>query len=1071
MLIPRLAMSAVLLTSAHAATGYFRAPAIHGDTVVFTAEGDLWQVSAKGGAALRLTTHPGIETHAAISRDGKSLAFSAQYDGPMETYVMPLAGGLPKRLTWHGEGAWPAGWTHDGKVLVATRAHSTLPNDQLVAIDPATGDETRVPLAQASDGAYDAAGKRLAFTRLPFQGSSTKRYVGGTVQNLWRFDEGAAEAVPLTGDFKGTSKNPMWAGERLYFLTDRDGTMNLWSMTPEGKDAKPLTKYADFDIRHADLHDGRIVYQHAGTLRLFTIRDGGDREIGISLPSDRDQTRDRRVGNPFDYLTRFSVSPDGEKLALTARGSVFVAPVKPGGRLVEIPKPPGVRLREACFLPDGQVVAQTDETGEIEMVKLPANGIGAAELLTNDSTVFRFAPLPSPDGKRLAWQDKNLDLWVRDLATKQSVKVSTSPARGFPDLAWSPDGQWLAFTEPAANTFNRIRLYHVTDGSIVEATGDRVMSFSPAWSADGKWLYFLSDRELRSLVKSPWGPRQPEPFFTESTRIYALALQKGQRFPFTPPDELNAAPKDEKKEGEDKPAAPVVAIDPDGLAARLHEVPGVSGNLWNLAATAKHLFFESQAPGHDTKPRLMRLDISHEAPKPKVFAEDPKGWDLTPDGKSLALRKGDAFHVVPAAGDCPAKLDKPVPLGRWSLSVDPQEEWRQIYQESWRMLRDFFYDPAMHGLDWPAMRKKYEPLVERVADRSDLGEVLHEMAGELSALHIYVRFGDVREGPEKIQPSSLGGRLSRDVAAGGWRIDHVFASDPDYPGKASPLAKPGVDLKAGDVLLAINGRTLATVDHPQQLLEEKAGQPVLLDALSNGVRRQVLVTPLSPEAAAELRYGEWEYTRRLETERLGAGQIGYVHLRNMGPESILEWARDFYPVFDKQGLVIDMRHNRGGNTDSWILSRLLRKAWFYWSPRKGQPYSNMQYAFRGHIAVLCNEWTSSDGEAFSEGFRRLGMGKVFGTRTWGGQIWLNGQRWLVDNGMCSAAEIGVYSPEGEWLIEGTGIEPDVTVDNAPHATFGGKDAQLEAAVKHLQGLIEKDPRPLPAPPPRPDKTK
>ena len=356
MLIARALVCITLLASARGATGFFRTPALHGDTVVFTAEGDLWKVPVTGGAAQRLTTHPGLEVFPAISRDGKWLAFSAEYEGPAEAYVMPLTGGLPKRLTWHGEDARPVGWTTTGQVLVATRAHSTLPNEQLVAIDPATGVETLVPLAQASDGDYDESGKRLVFTRLPFQGSSTKRYQGGTVQNLWRYDAGANEAVPLTGDFKGTSKRPMWSAgsDRLYFLSDRSGTMNLWTMTADGKDAKALTTHADFDVRHADFHEGRIVYQHAGTLHLFTLRDGKDAEIPITLTSDFDQTRDRWVKKPFDYLTRFSVSPDGEKLVLTARGSVFVAPVKPGGRLVEIPRAADVRYREASFLPDGK---------------------------------------------------------------------------------------------------------------------------------------------------------------------------------------------------------------------------------------------------------------------------------------------------------------------------------------------------------------------------------------------------------------------------------------------------------------------------------------------------------------------------------------------------------------------------------------------------------------------------------------------------------------------------------------------------------------------------------------------
>jgi tricorn protease len=358
----------------------------------------------------------------------------------------------------------------------------------------------------------------------------------------------------------------------------------------------------------------------------------------------------------------------------------------------------------------------------------------------------------------------------------------------------------------------------------------------------------------------------------------------------------------------------------------------------------------------------MRLEIGHDNPQAKVFAEDLKGVDHSLDGKWIALRKGDSFYVVPTAGDAPAKLEKAVPLGGWKFAIDPREEWRQIYRESWRMLRDFFYDPKMHGVDWVAVREKYQPLVERVADRADLNEILQEMSGELSALHIYVRFGDLREGPDSIQPSALGARMSRDAATGGWRVDHVFASDPDYPGSASPLARAGVGVVAGDVILSIDGRGLTEVGHPQRWLAEKAGKQVLLDVLTaaDGGRRKVLVRPLSPEAAANLRYSEWELTRRLETERIGEGRIGYVHLRDMGPGSIIDWAREFYPVHDRQGLVIDMRHNRGGNTDSWILSRLMRKAWFHWAPRVGQPYPNMQYAFRGHVAVLCNEWTSRD---------------------------------------------------------------------------------------------------------------
>ncbi|MEK0449310.1 MAG: hypothetical protein RL088_1578 [Verrucomicrobiota bacterium] len=1067
--------SLAVASVAAAPNGYYRFPALRGETVVFTSEGDLWKVPVAGGTALRLTSHHGMESHAAISPDGTTVAFTAQYEGPSEVYVMPLSGGQPKRLTWHGEGAFVANWTPQGRILYSTKAYSTLPNDQLLSLDPATGDETLLPLAQASDGIFEDSGRQLIFTRLPFQGSSTKRYKGGTAQTLWRYDEGAEEAVPLTADFAGTSKNPLWWQGRVYFLSDRSGISNLWSMKSDGADVQPLTEHKSLDAKSAKIDNGRIVYQHGADLRLFTIATKTDAAIPITLSTDLDQMRERWVKQPLTYLTSAHISPDGNRVVLTARGDVFVAPVEPGLRFVSVPHKDGVRLRNASFFPDGKtLLAQTDETGEIEFARLPANGIGASELLTQDGTVFRFPPVVSPDGKWIAWDDKNRQLWVRNLETKTTKLVETSPYDEFEDLTWSPDSQWLAFATASANTYTQIKLCRAATGEVTTVTSERVNSSSPAFSPDGKWLYFLSERELRTLVPSPWGPRQPEPHFTEVTRAYALALQKGLRSPFEPQDELHPAapePKKDDKKPDAQPAA-IPAIELDGLAARIIEVPIPAGNYRGLSATGKHLFYTARAVGFDAKPRLMRLDVSNKDPKPKVFAEDVRLWEISANNQRILIRIGDKFHVVPVDGEAPAKLEKSVPLGDWSFSLTPREEWRQVYVESWRMLRDYFYDPKMHGVDWPAVRRKYEPLIERVSDRSELNDVLHEMAGELSALHIFVKGGDLREGGSPVRASSLGALLVKDAAAGGWRIQHIFQSDSDYPGDLSPLLKHGVEAKNGDVIVSINGQSTLGVAHPGQLLRQRAGQQVLLELKSgaDGAMRNVIVKPLGTDAVQDLRYAEWEYTRRLEVEKLGEGRIGYVHLRAMGAENIAEWARDFYPVFNRQGLIIDVRHNRGGNIDSWILGKLMRKAWFYFSRRTGAPYWNMQYAFRGHVVVLCNERTASDGEAFSEGFRRLGLGKVIGTRTWGGEIWLSAEKWLVDQGMCTAAEAGVYGPEGTWLIEGHGVDPDITIDNTPRATFLGKDAQLEAAIKHLQELIAKDPRPVPPVPPKPDKS-
>ncbi len=428
--------------------------------------------------------------------------------------------------------------------------------------------------------------------------------------------------------------------------------------------------------------------------------------------------------------------------------------------------------------------------------------------------------------------------------------------------------------------------------------------------------------------------------------------------------------------------------------------------------------------------------------------------------------------MVDAGAKAPADLAKlTVPLGDWTFHLDPRAEWRQMFTEAWRLERDYFYDRGMHGLDWPAIRTKYLPLVDRVTDRAELSDILAQMVSELSALHIFVRGGDVRPGTDNVWPAALGATLVRDDTAGGYRVDHIIRTDPDRPERRPPLARPGVDVAEGDVIAMVNGVASLSVPDVYTLLRGQADKQVLLRVKpkAGGGARDVIVMPISAQREDDLRYDEWEYTRRLAVEQASQNTIGYVHLRAMGGGNMAEWTREFYPVFNRDGLIIDVRHNSGGNIDSWILEKLLRKAWFYWQERVGSPTWNMQFAFRGHIVVLVNERTASDGEAFAEGFRRLGLGKVIGTRTWGGEIWLSSNNFLVDRGIATAAETGVYGPEGQWLIEGHGVDPDIVVDNLPNATFEGKDAQLEAAVKHLQELIKTKPVPVPKTPPYPIK--
>ena len=1072
--------------------GYYRFPAIHGDTVVFAAEGDLWRVSRQGGTATRLTTHPGEESHPAISPDGRTIAFSATYEGPNEVYTMPIDGGLPVRRTFEGESAKVVGWTPGGEVLYATEHYSGLPSNELARLDPATGRHSLLPLAQASDGFYTPDGKTLFFTRFAFQGSHTKRYHGGTAQNIWRFRDGDAEATLLNSDrYEGTSKEPMWWNGRVYFVSDRDGTMNLWSMDEQGGDLRQHTSHRGWDVTSPDLSEGRIVYQLGADLRIFDIAANQDAPLPIRLISDFDQMRETWTKKPMDFLTAADLSPEGDRIALTARGQVFVVPVKKE-RIVEVTRKPGVRYREARFMPDGKsVIALSDESGEVEVWKFAANGVGKPEQLTTDGKVLRWQAVPSPDGHWIAHHDKNQQLWLLDARTRKQTRIATSADGEFQDLAWSPDSHWLAWAVQGPNSFNRIFLYRVETGATVPLTTDRYNSWSPVWSRDGKWIYFLSDRSLKTLVPSPWGPRQPDPYLGFSTQIFGAALKKDARSPFQPPDELHPpkkegeqeeAPEDgkekkakEEEKEEEKKAAARVEIDVDGLQQRLFEVPVPPGNYESLAANDERLYWLSNEPGaDDEKTSLLTVAFDSEKIEPVVVMEDLDEFRLSADGKKLLVEKEETLYVIDAgdAEEKPEDLEKgKVDLSAWTFAVDPREQWQQMFREAWRLERDYFYDPKMHGVDWPAMLTKYQPLSLRVTSREELDDLLAQMVSELSALHTFVYGGEHRKGEDAIEVASLGGLLARDEAAGGWRVARRYRSDPDVPAEAGPLAARGVDVNEGDVIESINGVPTLSVGDPALLLRNQAEKQVLLSVKDAKTKksREVVVTPISPEKSADLRYGDWEYSRRLAVEEKGKGAIGYLHLRAMNADDYTRWARDFYPIYNRDGLIIDVRNNEGGNIESWILAKLLRKAWFWWQPRIGDPWQNMPYAFSGHVAVLVNEGTSSDGEAFAEGVKRLGIGKVIGTRTWGGEIWLSSSNILVDKGIATAAEYGVYGPEGTWLIEGHGVDPDIVVDNQPHATFEGGDAQLDAAIHYLQEKIKAEPVPRPKAPAYPNK--
>jgi tricorn protease len=1062
--------------------GYYRFPAIHGNDVIFTAEGDLWRFSLTTKEAIRLTTNLGMESNASISADGQWIAFTGQYEGPSEVYVMPFAGGRPKRLTFEEGSPAVYQWTPDGKILYSTTCYSGLPNAQLIKVNPTDLTSEVIPLSQADQGTYSPAGE-LFFTRLRDQGSHTKRYKGGSAQTLWRFD-GTIEAKPLTADFPGTSKNPMYYNNRIYFLSDRDGTMNIWSMSTDGSDLKQHTKTVRWDMEDADLYDGKIVCQQGADIILYDISSDKIEKLDINLLSDFDQRRVQWINDPKSKITSTDLSFKGDQVVITSRGRVFSVPVE-DARWSEVTRKYGIRYKNASYLnSENEIIMLSDESGEFELWKSDNYGFSVPRQVTSGSKNFIENYLPSPDANYIVFNEKDNRLMLYSKSTGLSTLIAQNSFGFSAPFAWSPDSRWIAYTDRAGNQNGYIRLYDAKTGKSYQVSTDRQENSNPCFSKDGKWLYFISERTFSNSVRSPWGSRQPEPYYEKTAKIYAIALNATVSFPFRENNELIPVKADTTKKTADKAdkaekgkavKAKVNAAEfvPDltDISSRLYIVPVKAANINDFELNDGWIYW-SEYNTSDYSINLNALKITNKRNNEVInIATGINEFKLSGDGKKLLIRDKNGIVVLNADGTKPDIKKNSVDLTKWAFAIDPQEDWKQMFTDAWRMERDYFYDRNMHGVNWQGVYDQYRPLVDRVTDRYELDDLLAQMISELSALHMFVYGGDKRLAADNISNGYLGANLTRDESRGGFVISHIFRSDPDFPADLSPLDRPGLKIHEGDVITDING--IKTLDFQQinQILVNKADVQVRLKLKnSKGEPYDEVVKPLNATAFSNLRYNEWEYTRRLEVDNTSASRIGYLHLKAMGSGDYDDFVKNFYPAINKEGLSIDVRHNRGGNIDSWVLEKLMRKAWFYWAPRVGQSTPNMQYAFAGHLVVLMDERTASDGEAFSEGFRRLGLGKIIGKRTWGGEIWLSSGNRLVDNGIATAAETGVYSPDGEWLIEGWGVEPDIEIDNLPNESFKGKDAQLEAAVQYLLKLMKEKPVIIPPVPKYPIKS-
>lgn len=1079
-----LLLLALLATShVHAATSpdgtrMLRYPDLHGNQLVFSYAGDLWLAPLDDSApARRLTSHPGLELYPRFSPDGSQIAFTGQYRGDEQVYVIDTAGGAPRQLTFYPTaGPLPArwgtdhqvyGWSPDGSHVLFRSARHAAPDTRLFQVPAAGGLPSPLPMPRAGSGVFSPDGGQLLYSPLFRDFRTWKRYQGGWAQNLYVYDLAANSARQVTNDIR-TERDPVWLERGIHFVSDRDGVLNLYALEDDGG-WRQVTDEDTWDIKWAS-GDGRsrIVYEVEGRIGLYDADSGESRRLTVRVPDDEVRRSERRI-EVKGMLEDFGVSPGSERLLVTARGDVFTVPVEHGVTR-NLTQRGDAHDREAAWSPDGKQVAfVSDRSGEEQLYVVPHDG-GEARALTRGGAARLYHPLWAPDGSAIAFHDQTGKVRVVDLDGRETVAYASAYG-AVADYQWAPDSQWLAFTVRSDGGAGAIRLWSRDGGRVLEATDGRFNAYSPAFGADGKHLYFLSDREFAPQIGSfEWnyvGDRE--------TGIFALALNADSGNPFGPRNDEAGDASEESGEGKGKEGKKdeveedkvKVVIDAEGLAERLIRVPVEADNYLAVFPLQDRLLYLVGTPFYygrepDRKPSLHSLEF--ESRESKEVTADVQGLALSQDGKYAMVRRNGDFHRVEIANP-----EKPKQVGLDNLVVyrAPADEWTAIFDEVWRRFRDYFYVRNMHGYDWQALRERYRPLVADASTREDLNALIGEMIAELNVGHAYVQGGDLQAGARPAA-SLLGARFEADEQAGRYRIAHIYAGHNAEPKYRSPLTEVGVDVKVGDYVLAIDGRELTLDDNPYALLSGRGQQPVELTVnarpLADGARR-VLVEPIASESA--LAYLEWVQGNYDYVSEKTGGSVGYLHIPDMGPAGIYEFIKWFYPQMRKDGLVVDVRANGGGNVSQMILRRLMQRPLGYgYQAHSDWTESYPQTAFDGPMAALISENSASDGDIFPYFFREAGLGPLIGKRSWGGVVGISGRGPLLDGGEVYVPEFGMGGPDGDWIIEGEGVAPDIEVDNDP---AGSGDAQLDRGIAEVLQRIEARPPAYPAKPAEPVK--
>ena len=1070
-----------------------RFPDIHQGQIAFSYGGDIWAVPASGGTARKLTNSEGLELFPRFSPDGKQIAFTGQYDGDLNVFVMPADGGQPKRLTYHpavrqvsermGPESIVMDWTPDGSAILyrSREEQHDVWEGKLFLVSPNGGYRQPLPLPRGGFASFSADGSKIAYCPIFRDFRTWKRYKGGTAQDVWIYDFQQRKSEKIT-DWVGTDNLPMWdhASGLIYFNSDRTGTLNLYSYNPETKQTTPVTQFTDFDVRWPAMGPGAIVFENGGYLYVIDLPNGTPRKVTVELGSDRILARPRYVECGKD-INDYTLSPDGNRAIFGSRGDIFTVPAKHGNTR-NLTETPGANEKYATISPDAKWIAYvSDASGEDELYLITPDGEGTPVRLTTDGYCYRYQPLWSPDSKKLVWSNKNAELQYVDIDSKKTVTFMRGKRGDIRNYTWSPDSRWIAYATNNDQMISEVYVYSLENGRIETVTNGAFDDYSPVFDPAGQYLYFLSDRNFNPIL----GDYEFNYILDKTTEIVAIVLSADSLSPFAPQsDEVKAAEKDsddskddgkDKKNGgkdKDKPAVRV-NIDFAGIAGRQVRFPIDPGNYGSLAAAEGRIFYFSfpmsglAGPIETTKRTLHVFDM--EKREGSEFLADVSGYDLTPDGKKMIIEKDGAYEIIEATGDKAKTGEKKLDLSHMRAWVDFDAEWHQIFEEVWRMERDFFYDSLMHGVDWQAMHDRYAPLVDHVAHRFDLTYILGEMIGELACSHTYVGGGDLPD-IEADKVGLLGIDWTIDSTAQRFRIGKILQGQNWNESRRSPLTEPGIRAAAGDYVLAINGTPLTSADDPYRLLERAAGEIATLTlAKTSGGSNSWTADAKTLSSEEDLRYYDWIMHNRHYVDSISGGKVGYVHIPNMGTEGMQEFSSQFFPQIRKEAMIIDVRYNGGGFTSQLVIERLRRVLGGMGISRNSpEPSTYPAAVFHGHLACLINEHSCSDGDIFPYHFRGYGLGPLIGKRTWGGVVGIRGHRPLVDGGFITTPEFAKYTFSGTYSeMENHGVEPDIDVDNLPEDLYRGYDAQMERAVAELLKKIKDEPKRIPAPPSAP----